>query len=155
MPWRSLLVLSARAVRKMDRVHAPPSVRIPDLLEQMREAAAGLKGPHAEAMHSVMASDHAPDGRPRLSPSLREFYLAQARALMRCARLDENQRDGPLLAAHAAALWAMRYSDLTLGQRCELADWLRASHEHIREILLACIDDVLLLMLRHDYSCTR
>ncbi|MBB6091220.1 hypothetical protein HNQ60_000066 [Povalibacter uvarum] len=156
-PWRCLFILSARTVRKLDHQRALPSLSIPDLLARVRETAAELRGTHGDVMRSTIGDDeHGSHGTHALSPSLREFYFAQARALLRCARVEaDHGREGSLLAAHAAALWVMRYSALTLAQKWELGDWLCASHEHVRELLLACVDDVLLLMLRRKHPCTR
>ena len=69
--------------------------------------------------------------------------------------MDADRREGSLLAADAAALCAMRYSTLTLAQRWEFGDWICASREHVRELLLACVDEVLLLMLRRHHACAR
>lgn len=156
-PWRCLFILSARAVRKPDHRRTLRPLILPDLLDRVRETAAGLRGTHGDVMRSAIGGDeHGPHGTQALSPSLREFYFAQARALLRCARVEtDHGREGSLLAAHAAALWAMRYSALTLTHRWELGDWLSASGEHVRELLLACVDEVLLLMLRRNHPCGR
>lgn len=156
-PWRCLFILSARAVRKLDHRRALPPLSISDMLERVRKAAAELRGTHGDVMRSATAGEQGVDGRHALSPSLREFYFAQARALLRRARVETDHigHEGSLLAAHAAALWAMRYSALTLTQRWELGDWLCDSREHVRELLLACVDEVLLLMLRRNHHCAR
>ncbi|HEY6645122.1 hypothetical protein [Povalibacter sp.] len=159
-PWRCVITLSSRMARRATQglpLQREP-LHVAHLLDQLRRYITRLPGPHRAALEQLLTSGNRINPTTLDLPPLQVTYLTQARALMRCEReSDDNDCDGkrdstntlfpPLNEAKSAAFWTLHYGALGYFEREEFAHWLRHSPVHVRELLLACIDDVLLGML--------
>jgi hypothetical protein len=151
-PWSYVWTLSGRAERSITRhctCAAPTdSSHVSALLDRLEISLGKLPSAHREKLTAAMV---APASTMRLvrSSFVEVVYVAQARALLRYTSRSHlsASRDPPLLVAESAALWTLQYPTNDLAQRIEFGGWLRVSPEHVRELLLACIDDLLLIMV--------
>ncbi|HEY6642872.1 MAG TPA: hypothetical protein VIZ63_12100 [Povalibacter sp.] len=159
-PWRCVITLSSRMTRRATQVlpRQREPLHIAHLLDQLRSYITRLPGPHRTALEQIISSGKRLSPPALDLPPLQVTLLTQARALMRCDReTEDNDCDGnsdstntlapPLIEAKSAAFWTLHYNALGYFEREVFSHWLRHSPVHVRELLLACADDVLLEML--------
>ncbi len=153
-PWRCVLVCLHRASRPIIRhpsLERPPPLHLHALLDVLCQSIARLPQPHRDTLEDVIATRELRPHNASVAYGLRMAYLTQARALIRCGRVkasSPNGLDGDLvIAAQSAAFWTLNFASLNPAEAEEFGSWLQAKPLHLREVLLACTDELLLRLV--------
>ena len=149
-PLRAFHVMARREVSVRRSRALVSTARVAHAAQRITQAIAHLPHKHRTVMAAVHGHGHAFSRVARelgISVGMTALYYEQARAMLRASGSCLNDAElccsADMLIAQAAAHWLCAMPDRPyLCAQC--AEWLLASTEHIREMLISCADQLLL-----------